>query len=99
MRGRGIAFDVAMPLYEGATGEIPTRDEVLSFAADMADPADPDRNFPVFASSLVQLENVFQYDGMHPGHCLLDPDRVIRWCVHGHGLEDVVRDTIIAFAE
>lgn len=65
----------------------------------MADLDDPDRNFPVVGSTLLQLQTVFQYDGSHPGHCLIDPDRVLAWCAHGHGLEDVVRETIIAFAE
>jgi hypothetical protein len=99
MRARGIAFDGVEILYEGPDATDPTAEDVVDFAGDMADPGDPDRNFPVVPATRLQLEAAFRYDGMHPGHCLLDANREIVWCAHGHGLEDVVRDTIVAFAE
>jgi hypothetical protein len=95
LRDMGIPFDAVLALYEGMDGGPPTDEEVAEVVDRATDASDPDRNFPVFAATESDLADVFGYDGGHPGHCVLDADRVIVWCVEGHSVEDASRQAVI----
>jgi len=92
-----VPFDVVLAPYEGAQYGEPTVQEQISFADLYIDPEDTARNYPILLTDEDVLSELVPWDGGHPKHCILSPEREILWCEHGSGLEDTTRDKVVEF--
>lgn len=90
LRADGYGVDVVMAGWSGNRDPDP---EVVAQAVEyVTDPDDPDRNFPVFGTTTTRISEVMDYRGDYPARCVLNPDRTIAWCGHGHGRIDEARE-------
>lgn len=95
LRAAGVPADVINAPYEGVAGGPPTEAELEDFVERYLDPADPDTNHPVLATGEDELFEIMPWDGSHPKHCIIGPDRDLLWCKHGHGYESKVEGKVL----
>lgn len=93
LRDDGVELDVVMLIWDGTSAPEPGL--VLDAADYFTDADDPDRNFPVLGASTGQLTELMDYESDHPARCVVNPDRTISWCAHGHRYDGQERQAIL----